>query len=118
MVDGQGEFPFSDRAAAVDGLDEFRKDVLAELPALLERALAGYGRFATGTPPSDTKGFVAYQAACRAALSHIHLLVKLAHWARAGAVESGPMAADADQLDRLVREAEAALADEPADAED
>ena len=69
MVDGQGEFPFSDRAAAVDGLDEFRNDVLAELPALLERALAGYGRFATGTPPSDTKGFVAYQAACRAALS-------------------------------------------------
>lgn len=118
MIDGQGELPFGDRAAAADGLDDFRSNVLAELPALLERALAGYGRFATGTPPADTKGFVAYQAACRAALSHIHLLVKLAHWARPGVIDSGPAATDADQLDRFVREAEAALADEPADAED
>ena len=118
MIDGQGELPFGDRAAAADGLDDFRNDVLTELPALLQRALAGYGRFAGGMPPADTKGFIAYQTACRAALSHIHLLVKLAHWARPGVIDSGPAATDADQLDRLVREAEAALADEPADAED
>ncbi len=118
MSGGQGELPLGDRAAAADGLDDFRSNVLAELPALLERALAGYGRFAASMPPADTRGFVAYQTACRAALSHIHLLVKLAHWARPGAVESGPAAADADQLDRLIREAEAALEDEPADAED
>lgn len=117
MGDGQGELPLGDRAVA-DGLGAFRSDVLTELPALLERALAGYGRFAAGMPPADTKGFVAYQTACRAALSHIHLLVKLAHWARPGAIDSGPAATDADQLDRLVREAEATLADEPADAED
>ncbi len=113
----QGELPFSDREAATDGLDDFRRDVLADLPGLLERALAGYGRYASGLPPADTKGFVAYQAACRAALSHIHLLVKLAHWARAGAA-SGVAVPDADQLDRLVREAEEALADDSADTDD
>jgi hypothetical protein len=74
----------------------------------------GYSRFTTDRPPDDPKGFVAYQAGCRAALTHIHLLVKLAHWARSSSGE-GTSPFDAEQLDRLVREAEAALRNDPID---
>jgi hypothetical protein len=40
------------------------------------------------------------------------LLVKLAHWARSNSGE-GTSPFDAEQLDRLVREAEAALRNDP-----
>lgn len=104
--------PPSDDPADADGLDEFRSDLLDGLPRLLDRAIDTYRRFATETPPEDTKGFLAYQTGCRAALSHIHLLVKLAHWARDGSDSAS--STDAEQLDRLVREAEAGLGSEPA----
>ncbi len=102
----RGDQPMIDSLVSVDQVvDDF-------LPQIMSKAVEIYGR---GLPPADTKGFAAYQAACRAALSHIHLLVKLAHWARAA---GGAAVPDADQLDRLVREAEEALADDPADTDD
>jgi hypothetical protein len=97
-----------------DGADAFRRDLLADLPGLIGKAVRGYSRFTTDRPPDDPKGFVAYQAGCRAALTHIHLLVKLAHWARSSSGE-GTSPFDAEQLDRLVREAEAALRNDPID---
>lgn len=103
-----------DGRSAVDGLEELRRDLLNNLPGLLDRAISTYGRFATETPPEDSKGFVAYQTGCRAALTHIHLLVRLAHWTRAGHDEQVEDA-ECDHLDRLVREAEAALNSEPTD---
>jgi hypothetical protein len=97
-----------------DSADAFRRDLLAGLPGLIGKAMRGYGRFTTDHPPDDPKGFVAYQAGCRAALTHIHLLVKLTQWARSSSGEAtSPF--EAEQLDRMVREAEGALRNDPID---
>lgn len=115
MVDRQESSSAAGDALAQDGLEELRRDLLRNLPGLLGRAIGTYGRFANDTPPEDSKGFVAYQAGCRAALAHIHLLVKLAHWARA-TTEDELALEECEHLDRLVREAEAALdLESPAD---
>ncbi len=92
-------------------IQSLRRELLANLPGLIGKAIRGYERFTANPAPDDAKGFVAYQAGCRAALAHIHLLVKLAHWARPSDVEAAPPF-DGAQLDRLVREAEAALGDD------
>ena len=95
-------------------VEAMRRDLLANLPGLIAKAMRGYARFTTDHPPEDAKGFAAYQTGCRAALAHIHLLVKLAQWARPSGVEEMPPF-DAEQLDRLVREAEMALRDDCSD---
>ena len=97
-----------------DGADAFRRDLLADLPGLISKAMRGYSRFTMDRPPDDPKGFIAYQAGCRAALTHIHLLLKLASWARSSHADATSLF-DAEQLDRLVREAEAALHNDPID---
>ena len=43
----------------------------------LNRALASYRRFQTSEAPLDAKGFTAYHNACKAALLHIAVLLKL-----------------------------------------
>lgn len=108
MVDRCDTVSAAGRLSATEGLDELRRDLLGNLPGLLARAIGTYGRFANETPPEDSKGFLAYQAGCRGALAHIHMLVKLAHWARA-AIDDEFVAGEFEHLDRLVREAEDAL---------
>jgi hypothetical protein len=105
---------FATRASEEEGAEAFRRDLLANLPGLIGKAMQGYSRFTTDHPPDDAKGFVAYQAGCRAALTHIHLLVKLADWASSGN-EERTSTFNAEQLDRLVREAEAVLRNDPVD---
>ena len=101
-------------ASERDGVDAFRRDLLADLPGLIGRALRAYSRFTTDRPPEDPKGFIAYQAGCRAALTHIHLLLKLASWAMSSRPDETSVF-DAEQLEGLVREAEAALHNDPID---
>ena len=101
-------------ASQRDGVDAFRRDLLADLPGLIGRAMRAYSRLTTDRPPEDPKGFVAYQAGCRAALTHIHLLLKLASWAMSSHTDETSMF-DAEQLEGLVREAEAALQNDPID---
>jgi hypothetical protein len=105
--------PFA-AASEGDGADAFRRDLLADLPGLIGRAMRGYRRFTMDRPPEDPKGFIAYQAGCRAALTHIHLLLKLASWAMSSHPDETSMF-DAEQLEGLVREAEAALHNDPID---
>lgn len=115
MVGPHDPAPPASHTAATEGIDELRHDLLGNLPGLLARAIGTYGRFANEIPPEDSKGFLAYQAGCRAALSHVHLLVKLAHWARAS-IDDDSAVDEFEHLDRLVREAEAALdLESPAD---
>ena len=88
-------------------MEDFRRDLSGWLPERLEMAAANYRRFTTVDPPEDTKAFAAHQAACRASLSHIDLLMRLARW-----VQSSSDRLDAtseDDLDRLFDEAENAL---------
>jgi hypothetical protein len=85
-----------------------RSELMPVLPRLLSKAILDYSRFTTGSPPDDAKGFVAYQTGCKAALAHIHLLVKLVQWALA-TNEDDITANEAEHLERLVRDAETAL---------
>ena len=52
-------------------------DLSEPLKSGLIHALESYERFKTQEIPSDAKGFTAYHNACKSALSHIALLVKL-----------------------------------------
>lgn len=78
----------------------------ADFPGRITAALDEYHRFVAAPPPADAKGFAAWQAAAKAALSHIEVLVKLVRWA-----ETGITAADdeASGLDRLLAQARSAL---------
>ena len=52
-------------------------DVGKELAPALQKALADYLAFSEGEAPQDIKEFNAYQGACKSALLHLALLVKL-----------------------------------------
>lgn len=52
-------------------------DVGKELAFALEKALGDYLAFSEGSAPTDTKEFNAYHTACKAALLHVALLLKL-----------------------------------------
>lgn len=90
------------------GLDAVRGALGAELPALLDHARAGYRDFATVPPSQGAKAFNAHHAACRAALSHIDLLIKLARWCEGGPGDGGR--AGGEDTGPLIAAARAALA--------
>ena len=52
-------------------------EVGKELHPALEKALTDYLVFSKAPAPTDTKEFNAYHTACKAALLHVALLVKL-----------------------------------------
>lgn len=92
-----------------ENLDALRGRLCMALPDRIAAAVDSYGRFAAAEAPEDAKGFAAHHAACRAALAHMDLLVKLARWAEAGQDDAPP--AEDDSLDRLLAEARSALDD-------
>ncbi len=91
------------------GLMDLRRRLATTLPGQMQRVAEGYDAFAAQPPPDDAKAFQAHHAACKAALAHLDLLVKLARWAEGGeaAAEGG---AD-DDVDALLAQARAALED-------
>lgn len=95
-------------------LDGLRERLKGELPGRIAQAIASYDAFAGTEPPLDAKGFAAHHAACKSALAHMDLLVKLARWAGAEAANG---AADDDGVAHLLAEARAALDDEADDDE-
>ncbi|QNT69644.1 hypothetical protein [Defluviicoccus vanus] len=93
-----------------DAWEGLRQDLVTRLSRLLDKALSVYAYFANSTPPEGSKDFAAFQANCRAALAHVHLLIKLAQWARNAAdVSSEISPGDDDHIHQLIEEAEAAL---------
>lgn len=76
------------------------------LPKLLRKAVADYVTFAALPPPDDAKGFAAHHAACKSALAHLDAGLKLLAWAESPAAGAG----EEDDLARLIRSAEAAVA--------
>ncbi len=53
------------------------KTALKKLTPFLEKAVRSYQNFASDNCPMDAKEFGAYHSACKAALLHIALLVKI-----------------------------------------
>lgn len=62
---------------------ETREAIIAFLPGAIAAALLSYSRFleeqATAQDPTDAKNFKAHHDACKVAIAHIELLVKLAN---------------------------------------
>jgi len=85
-----------------------RKQIRAALPSLLGKALTGYRRFAAEPPPKDAKGFATHHAACRAALAHMELLLRLARWAEANGNSDESSGED---IAKLILEAREALSE-------
>lgn len=58
-----------------------REKLAAFLPRALSRALESYSQFIERDAPGDSKGFSGHHMACKVAITHIDLLLKLARWA-------------------------------------
>lgn len=59
--------------------DATKARIAAFLPEVLEKALQSYADFAAAAVPTEeAKDFAAYHGACKTAVAHIELLVKLA----------------------------------------
>lgn len=58
-----------------------RDQIATFLPDAIAKALTSYHRFADNSIPDDPKGFSAHHGACKVAIAHIELLLKLARWA-------------------------------------
>ena len=61
--------------------NQTRERISAFLPDAIAQALTSYHRFADQNIPEDAKGFSAHHSACKVAIAHIELLIKLARWA-------------------------------------
>ena len=91
-------------------LEEVRNDLDGRLPGMIEKAIQRYRNFISFDPPGEPKNFAAYNSACRAALGHIDLLLKLAIRSNSGAsVPPPPHDLPHDDVERLIANAEAAL---------
>ncbi|AUG52123.1 hypothetical protein [Thalassospira marina] len=97
-----------------------RDELLRTLPADIRRAREAYHRVAEeAAGVMDAKGFVNYQAACKAALAHVESLIKLLRWVReadiAGTKEAGQTETtdrgddNSDDISRLIADARKAL---------
>ena len=65
--------------ADIKNLGDYTRDQMLEfLPPALEIAFASYREFAAKSQSEDAAGFKKHHDACKAAISHIELLLKLA----------------------------------------
>ena len=57
------------------------KDQIADfLPEALSKALKSYKEFSEHEVPEEPKEFTAHHNACKVAIAHVELLIKLAKW--------------------------------------
>lgn len=61
--------------------DDTRRRIARFLPDAIVQALKSYHRFSQQTAPEEAKEFSAHHNACKVAIAHIELLIKLARWA-------------------------------------
>lgn len=93
-------------------VSHLREYVPIKLRESLERAVARYQRFDALCDAEDPKSFSAHQSGCRAALAHIHLLIKLIEWSCSDKCFE-PHEKVNSELDQLLSEARFALSEEP-----
>ena len=89
--------------------DDIRAKIIQFLPSAIHRALSSYHEFIDQTPADDAKGFSAHHTACKAAIAHIDLLLKLAKWADLPGQQDDAKARAEAELSALLSEAEAEL---------
>ncbi|HPF78329.1 MAG TPA: hypothetical protein PLF01_03455 [Alphaproteobacteria bacterium] len=58
-----------------------RGQIAVFLPSAILKTLNSYDDFTANKEPVSSKDFAAHHSACKAALAHLELLLKLAQWA-------------------------------------
>ncbi len=61
--------------------DDARNRIASFLPEAMERALQSYRSFLDESEHKNAKEFKAHHDACKVAIAHLELLIKLAEWA-------------------------------------
>ena len=69
--------------------DMSRAQIASFLPDAIAKALTSYHTFMDKTISNEAKEFTAHHGACKAAIAHIELLLKLARWAELPDVKTG-----------------------------
>ena len=86
-----------------DKLIPFQKRVRRRLPVQMKHVWTDYLAFCQETPPQEAKAFSAHQQACKNALAHLLVLMKLA-------ALMGPTSAPVAEETDWIRAAQTALA--------
>ncbi len=83
MIKGVAEHPAGAGILNMkDKIEEHtRRQIEAFLPDAIYRALISYQQFSEQEAPDEAKEFTAHHNACKVAIAHIELLIKLARWA-------------------------------------
>jgi hypothetical protein len=82
---------------------DMRAKIAESLPHAIDFALQSYRTFYAKNTYTDAKDFSSHHAACKTAIAHIELLLKLASWAKLPAEDTD------DGLTALLSDAEAEL---------
>jgi len=61
--------------------DDTRRNIAEFLPSAIAKSLESYARFSDQEAPGEAKDFTAHHNACKVAIAHIELLIKMARWA-------------------------------------
>ena len=85
-------------------IDSIKRKILIRIPSDISDAMRNYERITADPNFYDIKAFSAQQAASRAVLGHIQLLIRLAEWAQGSVVPSDDGLNEGD-VDRLIRDA-------------
>lgn len=105
-----------DSAPAAPSVADFKWALMAVLPAAIAKALDAYRDFSEAGPQEvgDPKAFREHHSACKAALSHLESLVRLAKWA-ADKEQPAPSGRDGESdqraLSRMMAEARRTLSE-------
>lgn len=93
-----------------NSFENYRFELIDELPSLLSKVTCEYRDFTKTQNSGDVKSFAAYQTACRAALTHLQLLIKIAMWAQPD-IGKNIAIDDESDLDQLILDARTAIQD-------
>ncbi len=66
-----------------------KKEIAEALPRAIKTALLSYQRFTAEEASEDAKSFKAHHDACKVAIAHIELLIKLTQWVGEDAAREG-----------------------------
>jgi hypothetical protein len=88
----------------------FKKDLLEQLSPTLLKLTSEYKNYSEIQLSYDSKSFSAYQADCKSALTHLHLLTKVLSWASEKNVSICDANYESD-LDKIISDAKAAMRD-------
>ena len=86
------------KVSTANNLPSLKQELNAFLPSRICEVMNSYDAFAASDIPADAKGFAAYHGACKAALAHVEVLLKIAKWSEESASEQNPSGGIAELL--------------------